>query len=342
MKKLFFKIALSGMISASLIASAQAQTKIVGAGATFPYPIYSKWFSDYNKANPNVKINYQSIGSGGGIQQFKAKTVDFGASDAPLSPEEEKGMGAAVIHIPTVAGAVAIAYNTPGVAKGLKLNSDVLSQIATGKIKNWNDAKIAALNPGLTLPNLPLAWVYRSDGSGTTYVFTDYLTKASADFSTKVGRGKSVSWPTGIGAKGNEGVSAQIKTTPGAIGYIEFAYAHKNNIPYASIQNKAGKFIEPSVSSTTAAISGMLGELQKNIKTSITNASGDSAYPISALTFILVYQKVNDATKGKTLVELLKWTMTEGQKTASSLFYAPLPSSLSQANLSKINSIVTQ
>jgi len=313
--------------------------KINGAGATFPYPIYSKWFSEYNKLKPDVQINYQAIGSGGGIQQVKAKTVDFGASDAPLTGDEEKAMPGPVVQIPTVAGAVAVTYNLEGVDKGLKLTPAALADIFMGKIKTWNDSKITSANPGLKLPAAPIAVVTRSDGSGTTFIFTDYLAKINGDFYWKVGRGKSVNWPSGIGAKGNEGVTGQVKQTPGSIGYVEFAYAVKNKLSYAAIQNKAGKFIEPSPTSTTAALTALNKELQKDVRVSVTDAPGEGSYPISGLTYLILYKAQEDATKGRTLTEFLKWAMSDGQKFAETLFYSPLPAELVRLNESKIASI---
>ena len=313
--------------------------KINGAGATFPYPLYSKWFSDYNKTNPNVQINYQSIGSGGGIQQIKAKTVDFGASDAPLSADEEKAMPAPVVQIPATAGSVVISYNVPGIDKGLKLSGEVVGDIFVGNIKKWNDSKITGLNPGVNLPDLPIAVVHRSDGSGNTYIFTDYMAKASSNFYWKVGRGKSVNWPIGLGAKGNEGVAGQVKQTPGAIGYIEYAYAVQNKLPFAALKNKAGKFVEPSPAATSSAIAGMSNELKKDLGASITDAPGENAYPISGLTYLILYKTQEDATKGKTILEFLKWSMSEGQKRAESLYYAALPAEVVKINEGKIASI---
>ncbi len=325
--------------------SFQAQADIIkinGAGATFPYPLYSKWFSDYNKANPNVQINYQSIGSGGGIQQLKAGTVDFGASDAPLSSDEEKAMPGPVLQIPATAGCVAVVYNIPGVGNGLKLTSNVVGDLFVGKIKSWNDPKIVSENPGVNLPNLPVAVVHRSDGSGTTYIFTDYLAKVHADFYFKVGRGKSVNWPVGLGGKGNEGVAGQVKQVPGAVGYVEYAYAVSNKIPYAAIKNKAGKFTEPSTSATTAALAAFTKELSKDVKTSVTDAPGEASYPISAMTYLLLYKKPADSTKTKTFVEFLKWAMTSGQNQAASLYYSALPAEVIKINEGKIASITLQ
>ncbi|MBF0491828.1 MAG: phosphate ABC transporter substrate-binding protein PstS [Deltaproteobacteria bacterium] len=320
-------------------AQAEEMVKLNGAGATFPYPLYSKWFSDYNKVNPNVQINYQSIGSGGGIQQLKSGTVDFGASDAPLSEEEEKGMPAPVVQIPAVGGAVVVVYNLPGVASGLKLSADVVADLFLGKIKSWNDARVTSQNPGVNLPNTPVAVIHRSDGSGTTYIFSDYLAKVSSDFFYKVGRGKSINWPVGIGGKGNEGVTGQVKQIPGAIGYVEYAYALNNKLSFAAIKNKAGKFVEASPANSAAAFAAMTKELQKDSRTSVTDAPGENSYPISGLTYLMVYKKAKDVTKGKAFVDFLKWAMTTGQTQAVALQYAPLSAELVKINEGNIASI---
>ena len=297
-----------------------------GAGATFPYPIYSKWFSDYaNKTG--VKINYQSIGSGGGIRQLSEQTVDFGASDSPMSDDEmTKAKGGPVLHIPTVLGADVVIYNLPGVTTALKLTPDVIAGIFLGTIKKWNDAKIASLNSGVSLPNQDILVVHRSDGSGTTYIFTDYLTAAAPTWKA-IGKGKEVKWPVGIGAKGNEGVSGQVKQTPGAIGYVELAYAKQNNLPIAAVRNKSGQFVAASVAAVTAAAAGVAKSLPANTdyRLSIVNGPGADSYPISSFTWILVYQHQSDATKGKKLVDFLNWALTDGEAEASSLDYAPLP-----------------
>ena len=343
MKKNILKCLAVASVLMGLSLSAQADViKINGAGATFPYPLYSKWFSDYNKANPNIQINYQSIGSGGGIQQLKAGTVDFGASDAPLNADEEKGMPAPVVQIPAIAGSVVIVYNIPGVNNGLKLTPEAVGDLFLGKIKSWNDPKIVSQNPGVNLPNLPVAVVHRSDGSGTTYIFTDYMAKAHADFYFKVGRGKSVNWPTGLGGKGNEGVAGQVKQIPGAVGYVEYAYAVNNKISYAAVKNKAGKFVEPSAAATTAAVSAFSKELAKDVKTSVTDAPGETSYPIAGLTYLMVYKKPADATKGKAFNDFLKWAMGTGQTQAASLLYSPLSPELLKINEGKIASITLQ
>jgi phosphate transport system substrate-binding protein len=295
-----------------------------GAGATFPYPLYSKWVAEYQKLDPAVRINYQSIGSGGGIRQITERTVDFGATDAPMNEEELAKAPRKILHIPTTLGAVVVAYNVPGVSD-LKLSPEVLSGIFLGTIKKWNDAKIAKLNAGMKLPADPITVAYRSDGSGTTAVFTEYLAKVSPAWKDKVGAGKSVSFPTGLGAKGNEGVAGQLKTTPGAIGYIELAYARQTKLPYASIQNQAGKFVTPAPEASTAAAAGVVTSIPDDMRVSIVDAPGDAAYPISAFTYILVYEEQPDAVKGKALAEFLWWAIHDGQKFGGPLDYAPLP-----------------
>jgi phosphate transport system substrate-binding protein len=293
-----------------------------GAGATFPYPLYSKWMAEYNRQHPNVRINYQSIGSGGGIRQIVAQTVDFGATDAPMKEDEAKG-AARILHVPTTIGAVVITYNLPEVKTALKLTQEALSGIFMGDIKKWNDPKLTASNPGVALPNKTISVVYRTDGSGTTAVFTDYLAKIAPAFKEKVGAGKSVKWPVGLGAKGNEGVTGQVKTTPGAIGYVEIAYALQNKMPVSSIRNKAGQFIEPKIDSITAAAAGV--EMPDTLYASIADPEGESAYPIAAYTYILVYEDSKDATKGDALAKFLWWAAHDGQQFAAGLHYAPLP-----------------
>lgn len=297
-----------------------------GAGATFPYPIYSKWFSDYARET-GVRINYQAIGSGGGIRQLTAGTVDFGASDAPMTDAEMAKLKSPVLHFPTVLGAVVVTYNLAGVSNPLKLSGPVLADIFLGKITKWNDSRIAALNPGAKLPASDILVVHRSDGSGTTYIFSDYLSAVSPAWKAGPGKGKELSWPTGLGAKGNEGVSGQVKQMPGAIGYVELAYAKQNKLPYASVENAAGKFVEPTINSVTAAAAGAAGNLPANTdyRISIVNAPGADAYPISSFTYLLVYAHQPDAKKGKALVDFLNWYLREGEKSAASLDYAPLP-----------------
>lgn len=306
-----------------------------GAGATFPYPLYSKWMSEYNRVHPNVMINYQSIGSGGGIRQITEKTVDFGASDAPMNADEQ-AKAAGVIHVPTTLGAVVVAVNLPGINE-LKLTPAAISGLFIGKITKWNDAAIAAANEGVKLPNTAPVVVFRSDGSGTTAVFTDYLGKISPEWKDKVGVGKSVKFPVGLGAKGNEGVTGQIKTTPGAIGYVELAYAVQNQLASASIQNAAGEFVRADIPAVTAAASG--AELPDTLFTSITNTPGNGAYPISSYTYLLVYENASDRTKGKAIAEFLWWAIHDGQKLAAPLYYAPLPAPVVQKVEAKLRTL---
>jgi phosphate transport system substrate-binding protein len=294
-----------------------------GAGATFPYPLYSKWMSEYNTKNPNVRINYQSIGSGGGIRQITAKTVDFGASDTPMGADEASKAPSKLLHIPTTMGAVVVTYNVAGASTPLKLTGEVLADVFLGKIAKWNDPRIAADNPEASLPDKKINVVSRSDGSGTTGVFTEYLAKVSAEFKNKVGAGKSVKWPTGLSAKGNEGVTGQVKTTPGSVGYVELAYATQNKMPVASIKNKAGEFVIPSIAAITAA--GADITMPEELHVSITDSPSAGAYPIAAYTYMLVYEESPDATKAKTLAEFLWWAIHDGQQYAEALHYAPLP-----------------
>ncbi len=304
---------------------ASAETLINGAGATFPYPLYSKWFSEYAKVDPSVKFNYQSIGSGGGIKQITAQTVDFGASDKFLTDADLKGAPGKIIHIPTVMGAVVVTYNIPGVAKGLKLSSEDVADIFLGKITKWNDPKIANDNPGVTLPDKPIIVVHRSDGSGTTAIFTDYLSGVNAEWKSKVGMGASVKWPVGLGGKGNEGVAGQIKTTQYTIGYVELAYAFENKLPYAFLKNSSGVFVEPSIKATSAAAAAAAKNMPADYRISLVNQPGKDAYPIVGFTWLLVYEQQKDPVKGKKLVEFLNWSMHKGQKMAGALLYAPLP-----------------
>lgn len=292
-----------------------------GAGATFPYPLYSKWMSEYNRLHPEIMINYQSIGSGGGIRQISEKTVDFGASDAPMN-DGEQAKAPGVIHIPTTLGAVVVAYNVPGVTD-LKLTAEAVAGLFLGTIKKWNDPKIAAANEGVKLPETNVLAAFRSDGSGTTAVFTDYLGKVSPEWKDKVGVGKSVKFPAGLGAKGNEGVTGQIKTSPGSVGYVELAYAMQNNLSSALIQNSAGKFVKADIAAVTAAASGT--DLPDTLFASVTNAAGEASYPISSYTYLLVYKDALDANKGKALADFVWWAIHDGQKLAEPLHYAPLP-----------------
>jgi phosphate transport system substrate-binding protein len=332
----FCRKILATALLAGISATASAQMMINGAGATFPYPIYSKWFDEYAKVDPSVRFNYQSIGSGGGQKQILAQTVDFGASDGPMSDENLAKAPGKLLHIPTVAGADVVAYNLPG-NPALKIDADTIAGIFLGEIKKWNDPKIAATNPGVKLPDQEIVVVHRSDGSGTTYIWTDYLSKISPEWKTKVGTNTSVNWPTGIGGKGNEGVAGQIKQTPGALGYVELIYAIQNKMPYAEVKNSAGKFVKPSLESITAAMA--TAQIPDDFRFSITNAPGESAYPIAGATWLLVYEQQKDAAKGKKLVEFLKWAAKDGEKMAKDLQYAPLPESLQQRVLKRIDEI---
>src|SRR6266404_6504732 len=323
-------------VAFGLSASASAQMTINGAGATFPYPIYSKWFDEYAKVDPSVRFNYQSIGSGGGQKQITAQTVDFGASDGPMSDGNLAKAPGKILHIPTVAGADVVAYNLPG-NPALKLDADTIADIFLGKIKKWNDAKIAASNSGAKLPDQEIVVVHRSDGSGTTFIFTDYLSKISPEWKSKVGTNTSVNWPTGIGGKGNEGVAGQIKQTPGARGYVELIYAVQNKMPYAEVKNSAGNFVKPSIESITAALA--TADIPDDFRFSITNAPGPAAYPIAGATWLLVYEQQKDAAKGKKLVEFLKWAAKDGEKMAKDLQYASMPDNLQQRILKRIDEI---
>jgi len=323
-------LALIALATFTAAASAQAEILINGAGATFPYPLYSKWFSEYAKIDRSVKFNYQSIGSGGGIKQVIAQTVDFGASDKFLSDKELAAAPGKLLHIPTVMGAVVVTYNVPGVGKGLKLSPEVLSQIYLGKITKWNAPQIAKDNAGLRLPNKPIIVVHRSDGSGTTSIFTDYLSAVSPEWAKRVGMGASVRWPVGLGGKGNEGVAGQIKTTPHTIGYVELAYAFENKLPFAFLKNSAGTFVEPSIASTSAAAAGATKSMPADYRVSLVNQPGKNSYPIVGFTWLLVYQNQKDKVKGKKLVEFLNWELKQGQKMAAKMLYAPLPANVAK------------
>ena len=312
-----------------------------GAGATFPNPLYQKWLSEYEKVSPTVKVDYQPIGSGGGIKQLKEQTVDFGGSDAPMKDEDLKSAPGEILHIPTVLGAVVITYNLSGVNQPLRFSPDVLADIFLGKIKKWNDAKIAADNPGVTLPAQDITVVHRSDGSGTSAVFTDYLAKVSAEWKDKVGVGTSPSWPVGVGGKGNDGVTGQVKSTPNTIGYIELAYAVQNNLPVAQLKNAGGSFVSPSIDSVTAAAAAAAGNTPDDLRMNITNAPGAQSYPISSYTYILVYKDQKDAAKGKGLVDFLWWGIHGGEAFAKPLQYAPLPDDIVKRAEAKLNAVIS-
>jgi phosphate transport system substrate-binding protein len=315
---------LAGLILALMIGTASADTNLNGAGATFPNPIYSKWFNEYHKQHPDVAINYQSIGSGGGIKQLQAGTVDFGASDGPMTDEQLSQTPGKVLHIPTVLGAVVPTYNIPGVNVELKFTGDVLADIFLGKITKWNDGRIAKANPGIKFPDSDIVVVHRTDGSGTTYIWTDYLSKVSPEWAAKVKKGTSVNWPVGLGGKGNEGVSSTVKQTEGSIGYVELIYALSNKMSYGSVQNAAGKFIKASLESTTAAAASVK-EMPEDFRVSITNAPGAAAYPICSFTWLLVPLEWKDAAKYKAFMTFLTWMVSDGQNMTQALDYAPLP-----------------
>ena len=300
-----------------------------GAGATFPYPMYSKWFNEYNKLHPDVQINYQSIGSGGGIRQVLNGTVDFGASDGPMTDEQLKETKTKILHIPTVLGADVPAYNIPGVSGEIKFTQEALANIFLGRITSWNDPALTKENPGVNLPNQPIIVVHRSDGSGTTYIFTDYLSKISKEWENTVGKGTSVKWPVGLGGKGNEGVAGQVRQLQGSIGYVELIYAVQNHIPYGSVRNSAGTFVKASLDGVTEAAASVK-TMPADFRVSITNAPGKTAYPISSFTWLLIPTQAKDANKGKVLTDFLNWMVTDGQKMTTQLAYAPLPDSVAE------------
>ncbi len=302
----------------------QAQN-INAAGATFPYPIYSKWFDEYHKIHPNVQINYQSIGSGGGISQLTAKTVDFGASDGPMSDDQLKAAGFKILHFPTVLGAAVPTYNVPGVTTDLKFTPEALAGIFLGKITKWNDPAIAGPNPGVKLPGDDIVVVHRSDGSGTTYIWTDYLSKVSDDWKTKVGKGTSVNWPVGLGGKGSEGVAGLIKQTPGSIAYVELIYSVQNNIPYGMVKNASGVFVKATLAGVSAAAAASAKTMPDDFRVSITNATGKDVYPISSFTWLLIPAQIQDPAKKEAIKGFLTWMMTSGQDYCEGLAYAKLP-----------------
>jgi len=328
-------------LSLTLALPAAAQMQLTGAGATFPYPMYSKWFHDYTKVDPSVRFNYQSIGSGGGIRQITEQTVDFGASDGPMTDAQLKAAPGHILHFPTVMGAVVITYNLPGMAASLKFTPEAIAGIFLGKITKWNDPALTAANPGVKLPAQDLLVVHRSDGSGTTFIFTDYLSKVSPQWKSRVGNGTSVNWPVGLGGKGNEGVTGLVKQTPGSLGYVELIYALSNNLPYGDVKNQAGDFIKPSMDSVTAAAAGAAANMPDDFRVSITNAPGAGAYPISGMTWLLVYEKQKDAEKGKKLVQFLDWMLHDGQKMAPALHYAPLPKQVVAKELLALKRVTT-
>ena len=325
------------LLCVALALPAFGQTTLNGAGATFPYPMYSKWFSEYHKAHPDIQFNYQSIGSGGGIRQVLAQTVDFGASDGPMSDEQLSQAKVKILHIPTVLGAVVPAYNVPGVTGELKFTPESLAGIFLGKITSWNDPVLVKANPGVNLPNQPIVVIHRSDGSGTTFIFTDYLSKVSSEWANGPSKNTSVKWPVGLGGKGNEGVAGMIRQIQGSVGYVELIYAVQNNINYGVVKNSSGAFIKASLESVTSAAASVKS-MPADFRVSITNAPGKDAYPISSFTWLLIPQKSKDAAKGKMIADFLNWMLDSGEKMTAELTYAPLP----QAVVEKVRATVKQ
>ena len=338
--KLFRLISLACLALAAAAQPASAQkVQINGAGATFPYPIYSKWFSEYNKLHPEVEINYQSIGSGGGIRQLTNETVFFGATDGPMTSEQMQAAPGKILHLPTVLGGVVPIYNIPGVDVELKFTGKVLADIVLGKTTKWNDPAITALNPGVKIPATDITVCHRSDGSGTTYIFVDYLSKVSPEFKQKVGIATSVNWPAGVGGKGNEGVAGLVKQTPGAVGYVELIYALQNKIDYGSVQNSDGEFIRATVDSVTAAAASAASKMPPDFRVSITNAPGKGVYPISSFTWLIFYENPKDKQRGKIMKDFVKWALTGGQKFAPELGYAPIPKNVIKLEVDALNRI---
>ncbi len=326
-------------VASGAMLAAQGTVRITGGGATFPYPIYSKWFAEYNKLHPNVEINYQSQGSGFGIQQITKRTVFFGASDGPMTQDQLLAAPGRILHFPTVLGADVPVYNIPEVRGELKFSGPVLADIFLGKITKWNDPALAKLNPGVNLPNKDIVVVHRSDGSGTTYIWVDYLSKVSPEFKKRVGVATSVNWPVGLGGKGNEGVSGQVTQVPYSIGYVELIYALQNKISYGTVQNLSGKFVKAEVASVTAAANAAAKQMPADYRVSITNAAGDDVYPISSFTWILMYENPPDKTMAKTMVDFMKWALTDGQKYCADLGYAPLPRNVVDMEMKTLDTI---
>lgn len=327
----------------ALVWAAQNPLLINGAGATFPYPIYSKWFDEFHKKNPNIEINYQSVGSGAGIKQVTEGTVDFGASDGPMNDEQIKAFhdkrGANILHFPTVLGADVPTYNVPGVTGALNFTPEALAGIFLGKITKWNDPAIAGPNKGVNLPANDIVVVHRSDGSGTTYIWTDYLSKVSEEWKSKVSKGTSVNWPVGLGGKGNEGVTGQIKNTPNSIGYVELIYAVQNNVPYGSVKNSSGAFIKADLASVSAAAAGAAKDMPEDFRVSITNAPGKTAYPISSFTWLLIPDRFQDTNKRDALKNMLNWALSDGQNLVEGLSYAKLPKEVVEQEKKAISKI---
>jgi len=325
---------------AVLVAGAAAQTvQINGAGATFPNPIYSKWFDEYGKLHPNVRINYQSVGSGAGIRQIQAQTVFFGATDGPMTNEQLQGSPGKILHFPTVLGAVVPVYNIPNVNAELKFSGQVLADVFLGKVTKWNDPAIAKLNPDVKLPGDDITVVHRSDSSGTTYIWVDFLSKTSPEFLKKVGVNTAVNWPTGVGGKGNEGVSGLVRQTPGSLGYVELIYALQNKISYGSVQNMGGEFVKASVAAVTAAANEAASKMPADFRVSITNAPGKGVYPISSFTWLLLYESPKDKAQAKAMVDFVKWALTDGQKYCADLGYAPLPENVVKLEMAALEKV---
>ena len=316
---------LAVLLAVATFATAEGQVLLNAAGATFPYPIYSKWFDLYHTSHSNVQINYQSIGSGGGIRQLLDKTVDFGASDGPMNDDQLKQATVPILHFPTVLGAAIPAYNVPGVQGELNFTPEALSGIFLGKVTKWNDPSIASANPGVKLPGDDIVVVHRSDGSGTSYIWTDYLSKVNPEWQSKVGKGTSVNWPVGLGGKGNEGVSALVQQTPGSLGYVELIYAIQNHMPYGKVKNSSGTFVKADLASVSAAAAAAAKFIPDDFRVSITNPEGKAAYPIASFTWLLIPSKFSDSAKRDVVKDFLKWALTDGQQYAEGLSYAKLP-----------------
>jgi len=339
MMRMTARFVMAATIAAGGLVLRADTVQINGAGATFPYPIYSKWFAEYNKIHPDIEINYQSQGSGAGIRQITNQTVFFGATDGPMTPEQLERAPGAILHFPTVLGAVVPVYNIPGTTAELKFTGPVLADIYLGKITKWNDPAITTLNTGVRLPATDITVVHRSDGSGTTYIFVDYLSKVSAEWQKAVGVATSVRWPAGVGGKGNEGVAGLVSQTPGAIGYVELIYALQNEISYGAVRNSAGRFVKASTSSVTAAAAAAKDAMPEDFRVSITNPPGEDAYPIASFTWMLLYENPTDKARAKVMVDFMKWALTKGQAFAPDLGYAPLPPGVVELEMAALQRI---
>ena len=327
------------LAAAAAVPAAAQNLQINGAGATFPYPIYSKWFSEYNKLHPTIQINYQSIGSGGGIRQLTNQTVFFGASDGPMTADQIQAAGARILHLPAVLGGVVPVYNIPDFSGELRFSGPLLADVFLGKVTRWNDPAIARENPGVTLPGSDITVVHRSDGSGTTYIWVDYLAKVSPEWKQRVGVATSVNWPVGVGGKGNEGVAGLVKQTPGSIGYVELIYALQNKIAYGAVRNMDGNYVKASLDTITQAAAATEGKMPADFRVSITNAPGKNAYPIASFTWLLFYESPKDKDRARAMVDFMKWALGDGQKYAADLGYAPLPASVVKLELAALSRI---